>query len=372
MTGALTLADARAVRMRGQLLQPRDAAPTVLDAVRRAAGLQAQSWPAGLLGVRVRTRGLLAEDVERARVEERSVVRAWFMRGTLHLVPAEDVGWLLGLLGPVFVRAAASRRADLGLDEATYETGVRVLERALANGPLTRAEIAEALVRAGVGIDPKTQALIHLIQRAALEGRVCYGPPGRGEQEIVLLRDWIALGPALPADEAAAELARRYLAAFAPAAPGDYAKWSGLPAGQCRDAFARLGRQLAEVTVDGRPAWMPREALAAWRDDPPKRGVLRLLPAFDTYLLGYADRRAYTAERSMQRIWGGGILPPTLLVDGALAGTWKPERKARETVARVMPFEPLAGALAPALEREAADVGRFLGGEGRLILEQPT
>jgi hypothetical protein len=364
--------DTRLLRLRGQRLLPSRAEATVAGAARAVVGLQAQSWPAAVLGVRVRTRGLTASDVERARLEERSVVRSWFMRGTLHLVATEDLGWLLGLLGPGVITSGGRRRADLGLDDETYGAVVRVLEAALADGPKTRAEIDDALARRGVPIEPKSQAVIHLIQRAALEGRVCYGPTCGREQAVVLLRDWVDVGPALDADVALVELARRYLAAFAPAAPADFAKWSALPMPQCRRAFAALAGGLAEVRVWDAPAWMPRKSLETLGELERVRPVLRLLGAFDTYLLGYPDRRAFVQERHHGRIWCGGLISPVVIVDGEVTATWKAERKARETILRVSPLEPLDPARMPALDAEADDVGRFLGVPTRLEVEDPA
>jgi hypothetical protein len=146
------------------------------------------------------------------------------MRGTLHLVATEDVGWLLGLLGPGQIAAGRRRREELGLDEATYASAVSVLEAELAEGPKTRAEIDDALVRPGVRLKPKTQAAIHLIQRAALEGRVCYGADRRRQKELVLLRDWVDVGPALdpsltPSPEAEVSDIGRFLGVEARAIP---------------------------------------------------------------------------------------------------------------------------------------------------------
>ena len=366
----LTLADARILRLRAQRLGPASAAGTVLDAVRAVVGLQSQSWPATPLGVRCRTRGLTTLDVERARLDQRSVVRSWFMRGTLHLVATEDVGWLLGLLGPGAIAADQRRRSDLGLDEATYATAVRVLEDALADGPKTRAEIDDALQRAGVPIEPRTQAAIHLIQRAALEGRVCYGPDRGSQKEIVLVRDWVRVGRPLPAGPALAELTRRYLAAFGPATPKDFAKWSALPMPQCREGFAAVPGELAEIRVDGAPAWLPRSRLGEL-DALTAGPVVRLLGAFDTYLIGYADPKTAVAERYRARVWNGGLIQPAVLVDGLPVGTWKIERKAREAVVSVAPFAPLDPALESALADEAADVARFLGVRGRLAVQPP-
>jgi hypothetical protein len=370
----LTPRRTRLLRLRGQQLLPSHAAPTVGAAARSVVGLQAQSWPAAVLAVRPRTCNLTALNVERARVEGRTVVRSWFMRGTLHLVATEDVGWLLGLLAPGAIASAQRRRLDLGLDDATYTSAVRVLEAALADGPKSRAEIEDELVDRGVPIEPKTQALIHLIQRAALEGRVCYGPQRGREQEIVLLRDWVDVAPALDPDTALGELARRYLAAFAPAAPADFAKWSGLPMPLSRRAFAALAGELAEVSVWDAPAWITRESLGALDEFELERAepTVRLLGAFDTYLIGYADRRSFADERYWNRIWYGGLISPVVIVDGEVTATWKPERKARETIVRISPFEPLDPALTPALEAEAADIGRFLGMETRLVIEKPA
>ena len=110
----------------------------VADAVRAAFGLQAQMPAAAALSVRARTTGLVAADIERARVEGRSVVRTWCMRGTLHLVAAEDLRWLLALVGPRTIAGRARRYAELGLDEATCMRGLDVIREALAGGPLAR------------------------------------------------------------------------------------------------------------------------------------------------------------------------------------------------------------------------------------------
>ncbi|MDQ3810465.1 MAG: winged helix DNA-binding domain-containing protein, partial [Chloroflexota bacterium] len=85
--------------------------------VGQVCGLQAQDPQAALLGARARAAGLTAAEVERARVEDRSVVVTWCWRGTLHLVATEDLSWILPLVGPVFVRASSRRYAALGLDE---------------------------------------------------------------------------------------------------------------------------------------------------------------------------------------------------------------------------------------------------------------
>jgi hypothetical protein len=127
---ALLLSDdqVRLLRCRAQRLhlEERNAA-SVAQVVREACGVQAQVMSASALAVRARTSGLRTSDVAPARERERSVVRTWCMRGTLHLVATEDVGWLLSLLGPLFVAAGRRRLAQPGLDEDAMLEGLRAI-----------------------------------------------------------------------------------------------------------------------------------------------------------------------------------------------------------------------------------------------------
>ena len=89
----------------------------VVETVRAVAALQAQDAGAAALGVRARRPGSTLAEVEAARFEERSVARTWVMRGTLHLIPAEDARWMVELLGPIGLRKSARRIAELGVED---------------------------------------------------------------------------------------------------------------------------------------------------------------------------------------------------------------------------------------------------------------
>src|SRR5512133_903498 len=226
----------RAPRLRAQWLdKPHATGATAV--VRNLCGVQAQDINAAAMSIGVRAEGLTADDVARARREERSLVRTWAMRGTLHLVPAEDLAWLLPLLAPGLIAGNARRYVELGLDADTLARGVCALQAALAeNGPLTRAEIVAHLAERGVPL--AGQARPYLIQRAALEGLICQGPDRGSEATYGLMADWLAPNDAAPGksalrsegplsrQEGLVELARRYLAAFGPATPPDLAAWS--------------------------------------------------------------------------------------------------------------------------------------------------
>src|SRR4029077_1889841 len=283
--------------------------------LRQVVGLQAQVLSAAALGMRVRSTGLHARDVDRALNDQRSIVRSWLMRGTLHVVAAEDVRWLIQLLGPVFVRAFATRHAQLGLDDDLKTRGVAAIRQILTDArPLARHELVDRLRPRHILLDPTTQAPIHLIGLAALQGVLCIGPErDDGESTYVLLDACVPRVRSTSRATALGELARRYFAAYGPATVGDLGAWSGIAMAEARSAVTAAKARLAEVTVQGQPGFALKEQLE--RSTTPAALDVRLLPAFDTYLLGYRKRDLAVPlplQRRLQR--GGGWLHPAVVV----------------------------------------------------------
>ncbi|GGQ20425.1 hypothetical protein GCM10010215_51430 [Streptomyces virginiae] len=334
----------RLLRARAQAIGGEVREDSVAAVLGRVLAVQAQDLPAAELGLRARARGLTQEAVRRATDTERSAVRGWFMRGTLQLVPAADARWLLALFGPVYLALAARRLRELGLDESLCTRSEQLIADAIgAEGPLTRARLTDRLTT--LGVEPKGQSAFHFIRRAALAGRICHGPQQGGEATFVLLDDWLpATGPLPYTGEAAVrELARRYRAAHGPCDALDFVHWSGLK------------------TTTGRNAW------AAVRDTgpetPPAPGEpdVRLLPAYDNYLVAYRSRDLSVPAEHERRVWpGGGQIRATVVVDGLAVGTWSGGR--RGTPVTVEPFpgtEPPSPAVAAGIARESADIARF-------------
>jgi Winged helix DNA-binding domain len=333
MTRTLPPDLARALLARAQRLAgaPRS---SVVDSVRAVAGLQAQDAAAAQLGIRARRPGSTLADVEHARFEERSVARTWVMRGTLHLIPAEDARWMVALLGPIGLKKSARRIAELrvGLPEA-----VAAVRAELAGGPMTRRELADAVRARGVDLPDDPQVPAWLTGVVALRGEIIEGPANA----FVLVDDW--LGPPGPEpDDPVLELARRHAHAYPPAGPEDFAAWSGLPMREARRGYAQL--DLEEVEVLGRRVGVPRGLEPA----PPH---VRLLPMFDSLLLGHRDRSLIVRPEHASAVMpGGGILAATLVADGRIEGTWELER-GRPVVTTF--GEP------PDYDAEVADVERF-------------
>ena len=324
--------------------------------------MQAQVLSAAALGMRARSPGLSAASVNRALNDERSIVRTWLMRGTLHVVAAEDVRWLVDLLGPVFSRAATRRHAQLALDYDLKARGVAAIRRILSDsGPLTRYELVDRLRRRNVTLDPETQAPIHLIGLAALQGILCLGPDrDDGDATYVLMDDWVPRRPTRSRESALTELGRRYFAAYGPATVEDLSAWSGLSMIDARSAVSGARAGLADVVIQGRPGFLLKQLLKLEAE--PRKTDVRLLPAFDTYLLGYR-RRDLAVPRPLQRRLqrGGGWLHPAVLVNGRAVAAWSLRKSgARGGQLLVEPSEPLRRTVRAGIEAEVADIGRFL------------
>ncbi|HEV3095822.1 MAG TPA: winged helix DNA-binding domain-containing protein [Candidatus Dormibacteraeota bacterium] len=327
-------------------------------------GLQAQVLSAAALGMRARSTGLWTADVAQALNTDRSIVRTWLMRGTLHLVATEDLDLLLGLLGPVFAAGNRARHHQLGLDSDLKRRGVAAIRRILAEGgPLTRYQIVDRLQRRGIGLDPKTQAPIHMIQVAALEGVLCLGPEREnGEPTYVLIEDWLAHPLSSSSPAAPGELARRYFAAYGPATPDDLVAWSGLPVAQARSAISMAMPALTQVEIDGRAGLILKDRIKTLPQLKPAAPTVRLLPAFDTYLLGYRSRDMAVPpalERRLQR--GGGWRHPAVVVGGRAIGAWALRKTGTRGEILMESLEPMTHAIREGIAAEVADIGRFLG-----------
>ena len=350
-----TARDTTAVRRRrlgAQLLAGRPAR-SAADVAGRLLAVQSQNLRAGRLAVRARTRGLTAAGVN-AELERRDVLISWACRGTLHMMLPDDYPWLLGLSAPTQAKGNLRRLHQCGYAPDRARAAADLVVRLLGEeGPLARAEIGERLEAAGFEV--AGQALVHILFLASYGGRIVRGPLRGAEQAFVLARDWIGAAPEPLAPDrrpaALAELARRYLAGHGPASAADLALWSGLP---LRDAKAGL-RGAAGAIVDA------GDARFDLRGRPPVPRTLppRLVPAFDAYLLGWADRAYAVPSGRVAEIRLGGIIRAVALVEGRAVATWAARRSGRRMAVELEEWGAIPVAARAGLDAEASDVVRF-------------
>jgi hypothetical protein len=276
------------------------------------------------------------------------------MRMTVHLIPTEDYGWLAPLFAERIGAWSRRRLAALGVSEAQLDRALAAAGRAIAQGPLARSGVMEVAVRAGFPVTVETRT--HLSILLVVGGTACVGPDAGRESVLVATQDWIGEPQPREREDSLAELARRYFAGFAPASDRDLAFWSGLPLRDCRLAIERIAGELDELRLGVDTLLAP----TGWVARAPRSPVVRLLPTFDTYLMGYASREHAVDDVGARRVLpGGGVLRPAICVDGRLVGLWSSRRSGKRLAVSIEPFEELDDRVLAALLADVADLGRF-------------
>ncbi len=285
------------------------------------------------------------------------------MRKTIHLIPMDDAGWWLPLFEPDTERWSRRRLKQLGLTVAKQDRALEVIARALADeGPLTRSEARERAEAAGVKLNQQTG--MHIALTAVLSGIACLGQD-RGKTTCLVRReDWIGKQPPFDRERALAELARRYIRAFAPATDRDFAYWAGLPLRDVRAGLESIAKEIEEVTVEGETMLAPRGA----RGRLPATGQVRMLGNFDTYLLGWKDRGFSVAGEHAIHVkeGGGGWIRPVILEDGIVVGGWRSSRKGGRLEITLNLPKAERERLGPKIDAEVADLSRFEGIEATI------
>lgn len=324
--------------------------------VRWMAAMQAQDYGQSLwaIGVRLRSGSLAA--VEQA-IAAGEILRTWPMRGTIHFVPPEDAGWMVGLSRDRMLRSARRRLAELDLDAVTLNRSKELLYQALRGGRrLTRPELMALLQRSG--ISPAGQRGYHVIYHAAQTGLICIGPRAGRQQTFVLLAEWAPNARELGREEAIATLAGRYAASHGPVTARDFAWWAGLTLTDAREALRCAAPALVTETIDGVDYWLPDPPPA-----PARRPHCALLAGFDEFLLGYTDRSQVLAPDHSNAVVPGnnGVFRPGLEVNGAVIGTWRGTTLRTGLEVTLTPIEALSESTLIRARTAARRYARFVG-----------
>jgi hypothetical protein len=325
------------------------------DVVAWLGAVQAQDYLGALWAVGLRTRNATEQEIEGA-IADRTIVRTWPLRGTLHFVAAADVRWILELLTPRIIAGSAGRRRQLDLDEATFARSKELFVSVLQGGQQLPRDAMYGLLEAA-HISTAGGRGLHILWRLALEGILCFGARKGKQQTFALLDDWVPAARTKERDEALAELARRYFTSHGPATLQDFVWWSGLTAADARAGLEMAKPHLAQEVIAGQTYWLSSSLPTGKGSSPPAY----LLPAFDEYTVAYKDRSAVldplVAERANSR---NGILSPTIVINGQVVGTWKRALKKGTVVITPRPFSLLKKAEKHALTAAAHQYSAFL------------
>jgi winged helix DNA-binding protein len=366
----LTWDQVRAWRLARHHLDERAPKRRMLQVVSDVGGVHAQVQSSSELQVWARVEGVSAGDVREALWERRTLVRTWTMRGTLHLLTADDL--------PLYV--AALRMHDrwwkgawlrmIGMTAEQLRATLNAIGESLGAKPLTREALAGKVAKR-VGPRSRERMLSgwgEMLKPAAFEGSLISGPPKGRSVTFVRPDRWLKSWQDLDGEEAFREVLRRYLRAYGPSTREEFARWWGMqPAPAGRVITSMPEGELAEVDVEGQRAWALAENVAEMARRRPKAPV-RLLPGFDVYMAATRPKGSIVDSRFESRVFRqAGWISPVVLVDGLAAGVWSHERKGPEIKVSVEPFGKLSAAQKKGIAEEADRLGAFLGSPARVV-----
>ncbi|HEX2192652.1 MAG TPA: winged helix DNA-binding domain-containing protein [Acidimicrobiales bacterium] len=367
----LTWGQVRGWRLARQHLDRRVPSGAMLDVAARLAGVHAQVLSSAELTLWARVDRLAPDAVARALRDDRSLVKTWAMRGTLHLLPSSEYPVWQAALGTYrhFEKPAWSRA--FGVTPTELDALVDAVGTALDGRLLTREELADEVARltgsAALG-DKLRESWGALLKPASFRGRLCFGPNAGQKVRFTRPDRWIGGWAPVDPDHALAEATRRFLGAHGPATREDLARWwGGSPAAGGR-MLAALGEEVAPVEVDGEAAWALSEEVAGLEAATGSRTV-RLLPAFDQYVIGSTRHAARLLPGDFKdRVHRPqGWVSPVLLVDGRMDGVWRHERSARRLTVTIEPFVTVPSWARRGAQEEAERLAAYLGGNLELV-----
>ncbi len=342
-----------------------DQKPVDLVAIcRNVCGVQAQLTTAAEIAFWARRHDLPRASIHAALWENRSLVKTSCMRQTLHVIPAADFSIYISALRKSRMAALWRIMSRFGIAPKEVEVINAAIMDTLRGGPMPQRELMEQILpKAGKNLAAymKLAWNIQLFRAALVEGLICYGPEQNNKTTFVRADRWLPKQKAVTEAEAKQILMRRYLQAYGPATLQDFAKWMGLPMPEAKAVWVSQQAELVEVDGEDMKRFILREDYDELLDSKIEEQILRLLPHFDAYLLGHADKNHLVDSSNYKRIYRNqGWISPVILLDGRVAGIWSYQRRGKNWLWEIEPFEKFSKPIQAKIEAEAASLGEFL------------
>ena len=338
------------------------------DVVAAMCGAHAQVLSAAELSVGIRIPAASRTDVRHALWTEHSLVKTFGPRGTVHLLATRDLPMWTGALSAV-PRPRSPFPEDVRMTPEQTDQVVEAIGVALADAELTVDELTRAVVDgagswAGDLVMPAFQTMWPRWRQAvdvvANRGVLCFGANRGRNVTYTSPTRWLPGFAPEPGATALPELVRRYLHAYGPATPAQFAKWLSVSPAWAARLFESMGDKLRWVELDGVVA---AEATGETSMPTAKPRGLRLLPYFDAFVVGGQPRELLfpgkAAARALSPSGQAGNFP-VLLVDGVVAGVWHQRRSGRKLDITVEPLGRLTRTQRAELDEQVERVGQVL------------
>ena len=356
---SLTWRQVRARRLARSALAERSS--SLVDVVRDVCGIHAQVQASAELQLASRVDGITQQDVRDALWRDRTLVKAWTLRGTLHLHPADELAvWLATRTPrealPEWPDPAGVRHPAVGADEVA-ELRAAVWDAA-GEEPLLREQLADEVVRR---VGRKHEGRLRS-GFAFFTGELCQGPPEGNKITLVRPDRWIGKWKRVKRKDASREILRRFLHAYGPARPADFREWFGAEV-----PFDLV--DVEEVDVEGHRAFV----LEGDTEFPELGKSVRLLPEYDVYVMGFREREHLVPARVREQVkahgrgrYEGPAGVRFVLAGGVTAGVWERKKSAKRLEITASPAGRINRA---ALRAEVDRLAAFLGVEPVLTVE---
>jgi hypothetical protein len=326
-------------------LAPRLGQDGLLTAVTRTSGIQAQVMSAASLGISSRVERPVPDEVKSALWQERTLVKTWAMRQTLHLLAVEELPLFVAARNFHVTRDWVSYVAEYGITPTQFDAYLAAVPHILGREPMTREALASAVAK-----ETSTPQLRRFIlesswgsplKPSAFLGDLCFGPSQGQNVTFVNPRAWIDHWEAIEPEQALREVARRYLRAYGPTTPAIFARWwgGGGALTKAKVVFKSLADELEEVDIEG----LPSVALCSTIESLENAEIaetVRLLPLFDAYTFALArDSEALLAQKHQHHVFRPqGWISAVVLVNGIIRGVWNYAVRRGQTVIKVRLF----------------------------------
>ena len=314
------------LRLNGHFLsQTLSGTPKLL--VEKMGAIQAQDFAMAKWALGIRLSGCTNQTITEA-CNRGEILRTHILRPTWHFVSPANIRWMLSLTAGKIKSSSKSRDRDLGITEELYERTNRIIRKALeGNKCLTKDALALEIGKAKIKND--TPHITHFLMRAEAEGIICSGVLDKNAHTYALLEERVPSVPALPKEEALAQLVRIYFTTRAPATLQDFCWWSNLSLTEAEKGLNAVKPEFFPEKIGGQTYWIPNSYNLEESSD-----NVFLLPAFDEYIISYRDRSAaLLLETQSKAISSNGVFRPTIVAKGKVIGLWKKITSGRRAVA---------------------------------------